>query len=210
MKQIITTIVLSLCLSQAMAQDSLRKIRLGIDLTYAKPTVFKAGFFPSISLSIGKQVFFAGPSVIYYDQEHLTPLTGAQGGYKVFPYGSHKRFSLFFEFNFNYVQGKLKDNIRRVPSDYYWRSSAGDRTIHHVSIDNYFGFGFRWNMFRNFHFASGMDLGLGLYKQDYTYTFDDGTTWSNKGKLQMREVTVLNTIFKMGIGFNIPTIKKRK
>jgi hypothetical protein len=169
-----------------------------------------AGFFPSLSLSWNKQIIFAGPSVVFYDAQHPQPLSGAQAGYRIFPNGRNKKFNLFFEYNINYVNGKIKDNIGYPWDDFSGGYKSVTQSRHVVSLDNYFGFGFRWNIFRNFYLSSNIGAGVGLYKEDYTYSYLNGPTWGSKGNLAFRDpIGSFNRLFKIGIGYDLVNFKKK-
>jgi hypothetical protein len=205
----ITVIFLTLMsLLKLNAQDTLKKIQIGLEFSYARPSLFKDAVFPSITLSSAKHGVFAGPCVVYYNDEYLRPLWGAQAGYRLFPNGRDKRFDLFFEYNFNLVKGTLKDKFTVGYPEA--NRTAVLRTINLVSVDNYFGFGFRWNILKDFYIASNVGFNVGLYKQDYTYEYQNGETWTAKGDLEFRRLSERSRIFKVGIGYNLIRIKGKK
>jgi hypothetical protein len=208
MKLLIFTIATSLfSVPLLKGQDTLKRVYVGVDLACVRPDVFKKdGFFPSLTVSSGKHVVFAGPSLVYYDQYHPRGLWGAQAGYRLFPNKHYKRFNLFFEYNVNFVKGKLIDNYR----SFGWFNTESIRTINLVALDNYFGFGFRINLFKNLYLSSNIGFDLGFYKEEYSYEYPNGAKWGSSGHLRLRNLSDRNKIFKIGIGYDLFRLKKKK
>ena len=196
----ISLLLLAAC-SLVNAQDSAKKVQLGFDIAYAKPTLFKDGFFPSLTFSLDKQVIFAGAGVIYYDAWHPRPITGIQAGYRVFPNGRDKRFNLFFECNTSFFKGSIEDRMSFYQFEIW--GGTGTRTIDFTAIDNYFGFGFRWNVLKNLYISSNMGVDLGFYKENYTYEYANGQRFQGEGNMVLRDPLAFYKIFKISVGYDL-------
>ncbi len=192
------------------AQDSLKKqpkkAYLGLELAYANPTLFKDGFFPCLTFSKGKHTVFAGAFLIYYDAWHPRPLWGAQAGYRIFPNGAANRFNLFFDYMFNLLNGKITD---KVSSGYYYPQDYGTQTTHFVHLDNYLGFGVRWNVVKHFYASLGVGSSIGFSKEEYSYDYSNGKKYQSTGKLMPRLFRPDNNIIKFGLGYQLPVSGKK-
>lgn len=185
------------------AQDNNR--HLGMEFSYVNPNIFKDGFAPGITWAVNKHQISAG-WLLMYDQRSYRPMHGAYAGYRIYPNGSVNKLSLFFDYTFNFVKGGIDDRyISRG-----WPYSSGDRHINVVSLDNYLGFGFQWNIFKSIYLHTGVAMNIGFYKEEYRYEYESGLTYEEKGTLRFREMDGLNFQVKTGLGFRLALPKKSR
>lgn len=169
----ITIIALSTC--SLIGQDSLKKVTIGVDFNMGNNALGRRNIYPSIVLSKGKHSLFFGPSFIYGIPYRLyAPIYGVQAGYMFYPNGHHKRFNLFFEYDFNYTKAKFEFN-------YYSSSPSGlkKRIIDLISIDSYVGFGFRANLFKGLYLKTNVGVGLIFYSENVIDEFNDGKIYKS-------------------------------
>jgi hypothetical protein len=187
--------------STLMAQESDPKFKVGIGCFYARASTTGQSVLPTITLTRGKHVFFAGPALYYLNDENPRPLTGANLGYQFFPNGRQNRFNLFLEYDFTYMEG----TTREKPS-YNWYSASSYK-IHIVDISNYLGFGFRLNIIKNLYLNAGAGVGiLPLYKDEYFYESPNGEFSTGKGSLVLRELQFYH-FFKFGLCLDLIKVR---
>ncbi len=161
MKKIIFSLLLATGIFHLKAQDSLKKLQIGLDYTMGNTTIGKGNIFTSIVIGKGKHVAFLGPAFIYgLPHNPYRPIYGIQAGHQVYPNGRDNRFNLFFEYDFNFMKFKLTQN-------YYSYNSSGVKnvTTEFSSLDNYLGFGFRLNLIEGLYFKTNVGLGAVIHHQ---------------------------------------------
>ncbi len=175
MKKLLFATIFALSTCNLISQDSLKKISVGIDFNVGNNALGRKNIYPSIVLSKGKHSLFLGPSFIYGIPYRLyAPTYGVQAGYMFYPNGHHKRFNLFFEYDFNYTKAKFEFN-------YYTSSQSRikKRIIDLISIDSYVGFGFRANIFKGLYLKTNVGVGLIFYSENVTNEFYNGEIYKS-------------------------------
>lgn len=164
MKKIVLLIVcLHIFVTHVWSQDSLKKIKIGLDFSMSNTAIGKANINPSVTFSKGKHFIFAGPYFLYpYYFNPYRPIYGVQTGYQFYPNGSCNKFNLFFEYNFSFVKGSVIDQE-------WSHAGLSRRGIEIESLDNYLGFGFKANITTHLYFHSSVGLGVIYYGQITTY-----------------------------------------
>jgi len=195
------------CLS-AKSQDSLSRAKFGMEISLARTKFNFECIYPSFVFAKGKHLVFAGPGIYYVSPDQMTPFAGVQAGYQFFPNGKAKRFNSFFEFDFNFMKGTLRDKYS-INFNYPY-GGVSDRATDFVSIDNYLSFGFSLRMMKYFYLKPVFGLGVGLYKEDYTYHFYNNQVLSGQGNLAFRYPLGLNSIAKLTFGCNLVSLRKKK
>lgn len=200
MKKIICLLILLTALSAnaAMAQDSIKKRSyLGIELSYQNPRIFKDGFLPALTFSQGKHQIYAGPQLMYLNTAPQA-IWGAQAGYRFFPNGSTNRFNLFFDYNFSFLKGSITEE--HLNNHSYWEFPK-TRTTQLLSLDNYLGFGFQLKILKNLYASTAIGVGVGFYKEEYTYTYSNNAVYIGSGDLRLRRSSEINHQLKIGLGY---------
>lgn len=224
MKKILFVTIIAFLNSTLISQDSLKKVSFGVDFTIGNNAIGRKNIYPSVVLSKGKHSLFIGPSFIYGTEYRLyAPIYGFQAGYLFYPNGHHKRFNLFFEYDFNYTKAKFE-------FQYYSSSASGlkKQNITLTSIDNYGGFGFRMNVFKGLYFKTNVAVGLIFYSENVTNEFYNGIIYKSniQPSLQVgnfypfdyRNSYYYNYygnkhfigLFKIGLGYDFSLKKKKK
>ncbi|MEO6306000.1 MAG: hypothetical protein ABIP51_22830 [Bacteroidia bacterium] len=222
MKKIIFILLLFTSIIYLKGQDSLNKLQLGVDLALGNNAIGKGNILPSITISKGKHVVFAGPTFIYgLTSNPYRPIYGLQAGYQFYPNGRKNRCNLFFEYDFNYMKARFQQ-------DYYSNNSTGlkKRITEFSSLDNYLGFGFRLNIIKGLYFKTAVGLGIVIYDQSFKEEYYDGTSRSYSygqsvyfGKFPPYYLrpfydeyyfnySQIIGIFKIGLGWDLYSFKK--
>ena len=175
MRKIIFLFLLSPLLVNA--QDSISSPRLGFTFGATVATDVAIGWTPGISFSYGKHEAYASILVVNKLFNSPKTYTGFQCGYRFYPYGHKRRFSLLFGYDFDYFSASYR---YAYPFSYYhpypysytateWQTRSLD------IIMNYISFGFRANILRNLFITSNVGIGVGKLEEKFSERFPDGT-----------------------------------
>jgi hypothetical protein len=194
---------LLITLQTVSGQDTTNAIILGTDISLGFNQVGNGNYFPSITASKGKHIVFLGPILVNNaDIGQTKLLVGLQTGYQIYPNGQQNRFNLFFEYDFIFLSAKIVDEYPCPTGIPY--NNAKKRTIDFFSLENYFSYGFKLNMFKGFYFKTNFGVGFGWYKKQFNYEYCNGQNSINERRPKFWP---LGGLFKVGVGYNFLTIK---
>jgi hypothetical protein len=208
MKKIIIIFIVSSLSNILIAQDTIRTFQLGVNGYISYNGIGRANINPSVVTNYGKHTVFMG--VLLVDKVDVLQkgyLPGLQLGYQFYPNGKEKIFDLFFEYDFDLLKVKMKNDTPTSLSfnqnDYY-----AMETLEVFNIEQYLGYGFNIQFLNHFYFTTTAGIGCGWYQRQFIYNCDNGEVIKmGDRKLYFGMPT---GIFKTGIGFNFWPWKKNK
>ena len=203
---IFTIIFIMLFSIKMSSQDSLYSAKFSFETSFSKTKFNKVGFYSAFVLSFKKHKVFLGPGIYYLTAAHSQPFAAMQMGYQYFPNGTENRFTLFFGYDFNYTKGSLEDKFQ--PSSYYEYYGIVSRKHKYTALDNFFSFGFNWRFFSRFYFKPNVGIGVGLYKENYTYKYENGKTYTADNNLSYRYPFGFSHLAKITLGYDLVRLKK--
>jgi hypothetical protein len=187
------------------AQDSTKKLVLGICGHFSMNNVGHQNINPSIVVNYGKSSIFIGPLLAKnVDPSQKTYLPGLQCGYQFYPNSKKRVFSFFFQYDLNFLSAKLYSD----PTDFFWNNNYyfGTRKIEIFNFSQCLSYGFNIHFLKRFYFSTSLGLGGGWYKKEYIWeanTVEVFTTGNNNPNFY------IDFLFKAGLGYNFWTAKKR-
>ncbi|MFH1321250.1 MAG: hypothetical protein ABII90_11455 [Bacteroidota bacterium] len=136
-------------------KDTIQKIRYGVNMSllFTPYNYYRYYICPSFVLTYKKHSFFIGPK---YDTEldlnfNILKETGIQGGYQINPFHIHKRLNFYLAYDFQIIRNKYES----------FGNEGG-----YSDIEQYLGFGFKWNLIDNMYINQSFSLGL-IWSLDY-------------------------------------------
>lgn len=198
-------IILCAVFGSVYGQDSAKTFQLGLDISLGYNNTGRGNFLPAVTVSGNRHGVFAGPLLINNaDPVQRGPLFGIQAGYQFYPNGRQKTFNLFFEYDFNFLDGKIVDTAPAMITNPY--GGVKTRTIGFFSLFNYFSYGFRLNILKGLYLKTNVGLGLGWSGEEFKYEYWSGNV---SGDFRMPPYFTTGWLIKGGLGYDFLAVKKK-
>ena len=168
------------------SQDSLNRVKLGLDFSVGNNALGRDLLLPSVTIGNNKHTIYLGLIYNVGAKENQYPLNNSypsayalQAGYLFYPNGSKNRFNLFFVYDFNYLNASFKFTYPAGTS-----TQIKNKTIKLTSIENYLGFGFKFNICKWLFLKTTVGLGVIYYGEKINQTSFSGSKTSYEYKSQ--------------------------